>query len=87
MRPFAILSLILALTATAFGREVYELRTYQLKSAEKAASFDKMMAAAVPAIERAGAGPVAVFKYQRPEDGDPNWRIVLTAAKSQKASV
>lgn len=84
-RPFSLFILTSLLSASfllAQDREYYELRTYQLNSPEKAAAFDTMMTAAIPALEKAGVSPVGVFKAKRPEDGDPNWRYVLAAAKS-----
>jgi hypothetical protein len=84
-RTFAI-SLLASLVCTAVlpaaDREFYELRTYQLNSPEKAATFDIMMAAAIPVLNKAGVSPVGVFKGKREKDGDPNWRHVLMAAKS-----
>ena len=73
----------LALSVAIASAEYYQLSTYQLNSPEKAAAFDKMMAAGVPALNRAGISEVGVFKARGGDkDGDPNWRYVLSAASS-----
>ena len=73
----------LALSVAFASAEYYQLSTYQLNSPEKAAAFDKMMAAGVPALNRAGISEVGVFKARGGDkDGDPNWRYVLSAASS-----
>jgi len=75
-------SVLCASALAAQDRDFYQLRTYQLNSPEKAAAFDTMMAAAIPVLNKAGVSPVGVFKGKRGKDGDPNWRHVLSAAKS-----
>jgi hypothetical protein len=77
-----ILSALCVASSLAAEQEFLELRTYQLNSPEKAAVFDKMMAAAVPALKEAGVAPVGVFKGKGEKGGDLNWRYVLTSAKS-----
>ena len=71
--------LALAAAALAFfftagslsAREYYELRTYRLKSAEKAEAFDKAFGPAiVEAMEAAAVGPIGIFKPVKAEDAD-----------------
>lgn len=52
-----------AADAPAAGREFYDLRTYHFASAEKQSAYAKFLAeAGVAAYNRAGVGPVGVFK-------------------------
>jgi hypothetical protein len=71
------------MTSPADAREYYEVRTYKLRSAEKAAAFDRAMETAfLPVLKRAGAGPVGVFKPKSPADDDPDLRYVVTTYPS-----
>ena len=76
------LATLLSVPVTAMGGEFYELRTYQLHSPEKAAAFDKMMAAAVPVLKKGGITDVGVFRGRDAKEGKANWRYVLCAAGS-----
>jgi hypothetical protein len=59
--PLTKFSLPAAQTTTA-GREYYELRQYQIDTAEQKAGFDSFMReAAIPALNRLGSRPVGVF--------------------------
>ena len=80
---FTTLATAVALTATSSAGEYYRVSVYQLNSPEKAAAFDKMMAAAIPVLTGAGVGPVGVFKGKRADkDGSPNWRYTIAACDS-----
>ena len=65
-RIFATASLLLTFFASVgqlSAREYYELRTYRLKSEEKAQLFDKTLGPAiVEAMEAAAIGPVGIFR-------------------------
>lgn len=50
-----------AATAASGGRDVYELRVYTLKPAKKTLLDDYLSKAFIPAVKRAGSGPVGVF--------------------------
>jgi hypothetical protein len=61
-------------------RQFYEIRLYRLTSEEAAKTFDAMMEKGVmPALKRAGIGPVGVFapKERLPEDADAVLRFLL----------
>ena len=69
----------------ASARDHYELRTYRLKSEEKAKLFDETFGkAVVEAMEAAGVGPVGVFKPMEAsdEDGAEVLRYVLVPYKT-----
>ncbi|MDH7569887.1 MAG: hypothetical protein QHJ73_09910, partial [Armatimonadota bacterium] len=52
-------------------REVIELRRYTFASEAKLESFDAFLAAAmIPALQRAGVGPVGVFRLKQDENPD-----------------
>ena len=60
------------------GKQVFELRVYNLKSKEKAELFDRTVKDAyLPALKRAGVGPVGIFKKKDTAEGDPEVRFVL----------
>jgi hypothetical protein len=82
INTLTIFAAIITLSVAAMGGEFYELRSYQLNSPEKAAAFDKMMAAAIPVLTKSGVTHVGVFRGRDAKAGDPNWRYVLSAAGS-----
>jgi len=82
INTLTIFAAILAFSIAAMGGEFYELRSYQLNSPEKAAAFDKMMAAAIPVLTKSGVTHVGVFRGRDAKASDPNWRYVLSAAGS-----
>ena len=61
-------TVFISFSYTVFSKEYYELRTYKLNSPEKAAAFDKMMAAAVPLLattELKSIGVLVVSQFYR----------------------
>ena len=82
------IAITLALAANAShlaAQEYYELRTYRLKSEEKAKLFDeKYGPTVVKALEAAGVGPVGVFKPTEKKDTDKGevLRYLLAPHKS-----
>ena len=63
------LSLPVSCLAQASGNQLFELRVYKLKSEEKAALFDRTVQDAyLPALKRAGVGPVGIFKPKNSAD-------------------
>ena len=63
----AILTSIGSVQAQDAGNQLFELRVYRLKSQKKAELFDRTARDAyLPALKRAGIGPVGVFKTKEP---------------------
>ena len=81
-RLFVIFTVFISFSYNVFSKEYYELRTYKLNSPEKAAAFDKMMAAAVPLLASTELKSIGVFKARGDESGDKNWRYVLKSCSS-----
>jgi hypothetical protein len=87
-RLLAIAATALTFFATSsqlLARDYYELRTYRLKSEEKAKAFDKTLGPAiVEAMEAAAIGPIGIFKptEAKDEDGGEVLRYVLAPYKS-----
>ena len=80
-------TVFISFSYTVFSKEYYELRTYKLNSPEKAAAFDKMMAAAVPLLAGTELKSIGVFKARGDKSGDKNWRYVLKSCSSLDALV
>ena len=81
----AALALIFTTASQLAAREYYELRTYRLKSEEKAKAFDQTLGPAiVEAMEAAGVGPIGIFKPMEAKDADKGevLRYVLAPYKS-----
>jgi len=78
-------TVFISFSYTVFSKEYYELRTYKLNSPEKAAAFDKMMAAAVPLLATTELKSIGVFKARGDKSGDKNWRYVLKSCSSLDA--
>ena len=85
MNRFIITFAFISISFTAYAKEFYELRTYKLNSPEKAAAFDKMMAAAVPLLATTELKSIGVFKARGDKSGDKNWRYVLKSCSSLDA--
>lgn len=90
-RPVALAVAALAFLSTSgrlSAREYYELRTYRLKSEQKAQEFDKTFGPAiVAAMKAAGTGPVGIFKPVETSDEDQgeSLRYVLVPHQSIEA--
>ena len=90
-----ILTAAAALPATAVSladehtaRQLFEIRVYKLKSEEKAALFDRTAKDAfLPALKRAGIGPVGVFKPKEKDKAgdDLVYRYVVIPYDSAEA--
>ena len=64
---------LIAMSAPAqeVSRQLFELRLYKLKSEEKASLFDRTAKEAfLPALKRAGIGPIGVFKPKDKQEAD-----------------
>ncbi|MEZ5328355.1 MAG: NIPSNAP family protein [Verrucomicrobiales bacterium] len=60
------------------SKQLFELRIYNLKSKEKAEIFDRTVKDAyLPALKRAGVGPVGVFRKKDAGEGDPEIRYMV----------
>lgn len=67
-----------AADAQQSSNQLLELRVYRLKSQEKAELFDRTAKDAyLPALKRAGVGPVGVFKVKAPEESDEVLRYMV----------
>ena len=81
----AALTIFHATAGQLAAREYYELRTYRLKSEEKAKAFDKTLGPAiVEAMESIAVGPIGIFKPtgSKKEDKGEALRYVLAPYKS-----
>src|SRR6516162_875543 len=73
----------LAAEPAAKGRELYELRRYDVKAGKQALMDDYLSKALLPALKRYGIGPVGVFIEKPAKDkGDTAKVFVLIVHRS-----
>ena len=71
--------------AVAEEQQLIQIRIYKLLSKQKADDFDRMMKAAIPLLEEAGAEQIGVFERQNADVSDEEWRFVIVPYKSGDA--
>ncbi len=79
----------LSTTASAAGepREYYELRTYTLKTAKKPMLDAYLGKAFIPALRRAGIGPVGVFSESPAEDKVAAYVVIVFKSADEAATL
>jgi hypothetical protein len=72
---------------SAKGREFYEIRLYHFTNADTQQRFgDHLKSALIPALRRAGAGPVGVFTQEDPQLPAPAYYVLLSLASLDAVS-
>ncbi len=68
------------------GREYYEIRLYHFKDADTQERFgEHLKSALIPAMRRAGAGPVGVFTQEDPQLPSPAYHVLLSFGTMEAA--
>ena len=83
MPKLALTLVVLATLSTTLvaqqDRQLIVVRSYQIKTADKAELFDSMMESAVKVLDDHGVSPVGVFKLAKPEGEYPHKRVTIAA--------